>query len=73
MGFLLEWNKYLHHLRDQLAGGNTDHYRGQKMEETMFEKMSNEQLGQLYELMHASKDIWKPVETPSEEQSNPKK
>jgi len=39
MGFLLEWNKYLHHLRDQLAGGNTDHYRGQKMEETMFEKV----------------------------------
>jgi hypothetical protein len=24
--------------------------------------MSAEQLGQLYELMHATKDIWKPVE-----------
>lgn len=23
--------------------------------------MSGEQLGQLYELMHASKDVWKPV------------
>lgn len=24
--------------------------------------MSEEQLGQMYELMHAAKDIWKPVE-----------
>ena len=24
-------------------------------------KMSPEQLGQLYELMHAAKDVWKPV------------
>jgi hypothetical protein len=24
--------------------------------------MSQEQLGQLYELMHAAKDVWKPVE-----------
>lgn len=23
--------------------------------------MSQEQLGQLYELMHATKDLWKPV------------
>jgi biotin operon repressor len=25
-------------------------------------QLSQEQLGQLYELMHATKDIWKPVE-----------
>jgi hypothetical protein len=25
-------------------------------------KMSQEQLGQLYEMMHAAKDVWKPVE-----------
>jgi hypothetical protein len=24
--------------------------------------MTNDQLGQLYELMHASKDVWKPVD-----------
>jgi hypothetical protein len=24
--------------------------------------MTQEQLGQLYELMHATKDIWKPVD-----------
>jgi len=31
--------------------------------------MSNEQLGQLYELMHASKDVWKPHE-PGEGESS---
>jgi biotin operon repressor len=30
-------------------------------------QMSQEQLGQLYELMHATKDIWKPVEQLQEE------
>lgn len=25
-------------------------------------QLSKEQLGQLYELMHATKDVWKPVE-----------
>ena len=28
--------------------------------------MSSEQLGQLYELMHASKDVWKPIPEESE-------
>lgn len=32
--------------------------------------MSNEQLGQLYELMHASKDVWKPYEPELEESSS---
>ena len=27
----------------------------------IFPQMSDEQLGQLYELMHAAKDVWKPV------------
>ncbi|PVG04911.1 ACN9-domain-containing protein [Serendipita vermifera] len=60
MGFLVEWNRYLDQLDLQLAAPGT--FRGRKMDETMFEKMTNEQLGQLYELMHASKDVWKPVE-----------
>lgn len=25
-------------------------------------QMSSEQLGQLYELMHAAKDVWKPIQ-----------
>ncbi|PPQ72339.1 hypothetical protein CVT26_007310 [Gymnopilus dilepis] len=28
----------------------------------IFPQMSDEQLGQLYELMHAAKDVWKPVQ-----------
>lgn len=30
--------------------------------------MSGEQLGQLYELMHAAKDVWKPVQTEEEQE-----
>jgi predicted oxidoreductase len=30
-------------------------------------QMSPEQLGQLYELMHAAKDVWKPVQVQEEE------
>jgi len=32
-------------------------------------QMNNEQLGQLYELMHASKGVWKPYEPEVEESS----
>ncbi|CAG8727502.1 4671_t:CDS:2, partial [Acaulospora colombiana] len=52
MGFLVEWNRYLDQLDVQLGAPGT--FRGRKMDDTMFEK--------LYELMHASKDVWKPVE-----------
>lgn len=31
-------------------------------------QMSGEQLGQLYELMHAAKGVWKPVATEGEEE-----
>ncbi|KAG9051908.1 acetate non-utilizing protein 9 [Serendipita sp. 407] len=61
MGFLLEWNKYLDQLEAQLTPDSKHSFRGVKMDDTMFEKMSDEQLGQLYELMHISKDVWKPV------------
>jgi hypothetical protein len=33
-------------------------------------KMSAEQLGQLYELMHATKDVWKSVEKDSADKTN---
>lgn len=62
MGFLLEWNRYLDQLQFQLSQDSSSGFRGKRMDDTLFDKMSNEQLGQLYELMHASKDIWKPVE-----------
>jgi hypothetical protein len=36
----------------------------------VFEQMSSEQLGQLYELMHATKDVWKQPETLESEHQN---
>ncbi|KAF9007514.1 hypothetical protein BDQ17DRAFT_1388992 [Cyathus striatus] len=50
IGFLSQWK-----IKDQK-------FTGKKLDPTVFEKMSEEQLGQLYELMHVTKDIWKPVQ-----------
>ncbi|KAF8622853.1 hypothetical protein AX15_006697 [Amanita polypyramis BW_CC] len=58
MGFLTQWNLYL----DELPKGPDGNFSGKRLDPTVFEKMSDEQLGQLYELMHATKDLWKPVE-----------
>jgi len=68
MGFLQEWKRYLDEIKSQSSRG--DSFQGKKMDPTVFEKMSNEQLGQLYELMHASKDVWKPYEPEAEESSS---
>jgi len=54
IGFLSQWKMYL----EELPATN---FNGRKLDPTVFEKMSAEQLGQLYELMHATKDVWKPV------------
>ncbi|KAH7928099.1 ACN9-domain-containing protein [Leucogyrophana mollusca] len=56
MGFLSQWKMYL----DELPH-DADSKSFKKLDPTVFEKMSPEQLGQLYELMHASKDVWKPA------------
>jgi len=58
IGFLSQWKMYL----DELPATN---FSGKKLDPTVFEKMSAEQLGQLYELMHATKNVWKPVENSS--------
>ncbi|KAG8930758.1 acetate non-utilizing protein 9 [Tulasnella sp. 418] len=59
MGFLSQWKMYLDELRAQ--SGTT--FKGRPLDPTVFEKISDEQIGQLYELMHAAKGIWKqPVE-----------
>ncbi|KAF8344245.1 uncharacterized protein EI90DRAFT_3028947 [Cantharellus anzutake] len=57
MGFLSQWKMYL----DALAADPGGTFRGKPLDPVLFEKMSDEQLGQLYELMHASKDVWKPA------------
>lgn len=41
------------------AGVGSAMWRGRKLDTAEFEKMSAEQVGQLYELMHATKDVWK--------------
>ncbi|KAF5379718.1 hypothetical protein D9615_005719 [Tricholomella constricta] len=58
IGFLSQWKMYLDELpRDAHAKS----FSGKRLDSTVFEKMSPEQLGQLYELMHATKDVWKPI------------
>ncbi|OAX41452.1 ACN9-domain-containing protein [Rhizopogon vinicolor AM-OR11-026] len=65
MGFLTQWKMYL----DQLPRDPSDSRNFKKLDPTIFEKMSAEQLGQLYEFMHATKEIWKPA---SDEHAEPK-
>lgn len=58
IAFLTEWKLYL----DQLPRDESSvNFSGKKLDPSLFEKMSAEQLGQLYELMHATKDVWKPA------------
>ncbi|KAF8813417.1 ACN9-domain-containing protein [Phlegmacium glaucopus] len=58
IGFLSQWKMYL----DQMPPGEHGrNFSGKRLDPTVFEKMSPEQLGQLYELMHAAKDVWKPI------------
>ncbi|KAH7339938.1 ACN9-domain-containing protein [Rhizoctonia solani] len=64
IGFLSQWKLYLDQLEQQAnSAGGFERFTGRRMDPTVFEKMSTEQIGQMYELMHASKEIWKPVET----------
>lgn len=53
IGFLSEWKSYL----DQIAAGDAtkDTQRGKQLDPQILEKMSPEQIGQLYELMVAAK------------------
>ncbi|KAG7090009.1 hypothetical protein E1B28_011631 [Marasmius oreades] len=56
IGFLSQWKMYLQELPQGPAG---ETFRGKKLDQMQLEKMSSEQLGQLYELMQETKDIWK--------------
>ncbi|KAJ3560095.1 hypothetical protein NP233_g11058 [Leucocoprinus birnbaumii] len=55
IGFLSQWKIYLEQMPDREGGR---FYRGKKLDPTVFEKMSAEQLGQLYEVMQSTKDLW---------------
>ncbi|KAI0648938.1 ACN9-domain-containing protein [Trametes meyenii] len=68
IGFLSQWKVYL----DQLpVGPEAQGFRGKPLDPTVLEKMSAEQLGQLYEVMHATKDVWKPVSPEQSGTQNP--
>ena len=72
MGFLSQWKVYF----DQMPSSSNSEFKGRKLDPTVFERvriawilsctaeyflqMSEEQIVQLYELMHAVKDVWKP-------------
>lgn len=58
IGFLSQWKLYLEELPHDADAKSF----GKKLDTTIFEKLSSEQLGQLYELMHATKDVWKPIQ-----------
>ncbi|KAF8526205.1 hypothetical protein BU17DRAFT_82971 [Hysterangium stoloniferum] len=67
IGFLSQWKMYLEALPTSKGSGT---FTGKKLDTAVFEKMSAEQIGQLYELMHATKDVWKPVSAESERKSD---
>jgi len=67
MGFLSQWKQYLDELP---SGSDAQGFSGKKLDSTVFEKMSPEQLAQLYEVMHVTKELWKPVESLSDECSD---
>ncbi|KAL7417815.1 hypothetical protein BDY24DRAFT_373014 [Mrakia frigida] len=56
IGFLSQWKHYL----DSMEKGELD--KGRMLDMDKLEKMSNEQVAQLYELMKETKDIWKTPE-----------
>ncbi|WWC89872.1 acetate non-utilizing protein 9, mitochondrial [Kwoniella dendrophila CBS 6074] len=61
IAFLTQWKLYL----DELQATSIDSqgvWRGKKLDTEAFERLSKEQVGQLYELMHATKDVWKSPE-----------
>ncbi|RPD61036.1 ACN9-domain-containing protein [Lentinus tigrinus ALCF2SS1-7] len=64
IGFLSQWKMYLDQLPAGPDGGKA--FRGAPLDPTTLEKMSAEQLGQLYEVMHVTKDVWRPV-TPEQD------
>ncbi|KAH9945172.1 ACN9-domain-containing protein [Epithele typhae] len=68
ISFLSQWKVYL----DQLPAGpgGARAFKGKPLDPTTLEKMSGEQLGQLYEVMHATKGVWKPVSPEQDGTSN---
>jgi hypothetical protein len=58
IAFLSQWKVYLDEL-EQSSQNGTEVWRGKRLDAAKLDTMSKEQVGQLYELMHATKDVWK--------------
>lgn len=58
MAFLSQWKQYLDQIEPGLeAEGKA--WTGRKLDTETMDALSSEQVGQLYELMHSTKDVWK--------------
>lgn len=57
MAFLTQWKSYLDEL--EVALTEPGKWDGRKLDHEVMESLSSEQVGQLYELMHATGDVWK--------------
>lgn len=67
IGFLSQWKLYLDNLQDtHQASTNSNSDRsvkiGKKLPEDLLDKLSPEQVGQLFELLKATKEIWVDVD-----------
>lgn len=65
VGFLSEWQKYAQDLSAQSGAG----WQGAKIDKTKIDKMSDEQLTQLYDLMNATKEINEDIKATEEANS----
>ncbi|KAJ7021865.1 hypothetical protein C8F04DRAFT_972162 [Mycena alexandri] len=67
IGFLSQWKVYLDSIP---VGPDAKNFTGRKLDATVYEKVPllyvTEQIGQLYQLMHATKDVWKNPDSRSE-------
>lgn len=67
LSFLTQWKVYLDELEDPAtkpgepaaASSEEFDFKGKRMTLDTLNRMSTEQVGQLYELMHATRDVWK--------------
>ncbi|KAK4685069.1 hypothetical protein P7C73_g5089, partial [Tremellales sp. Uapishka_1] len=60
IAFLSQWKQYLDAIQESTIENGK--WVGRKLETEAFEQLSPEQVGQLYELMHATKEVWKSTE-----------
>ncbi|KAG0144376.1 hypothetical protein CROQUDRAFT_660045 [Cronartium quercuum f. sp. fusiforme G11] len=58
IGFLGQWKIYLDTLESQSNHGTQNQKIGRQLSEATLEKLSSEQIGQLFELLKATKEIW---------------